>query len=420
MSESRRRWNKTVFVPEDISAVTRFDPAEEADPGEVGLTRTGVDVIWSGVTELYRTGIHPAISFCLRRHGKVVLKRSIGHVNGNGPDDCPSSRKTIATPATPFCMFSGSKAALAMLIHKLAERRQVRLNDPLCHYVPEFGSNGKDRITIHHALTHTAGIPAMPPAVDRDTLLDFDACVHLICALKPRCPPGTRVAYHTMTAGFVLAEIVRRVTGQDIRQFLRSTIQDPLGFRYFNYGAREEDVPEIAANYVTGLPIPRVISGLTRKMSVLPWKPYVELTNDARCMRSVIPTVNLIATADEACRFYQMLLNHGEFEGKRLFDRETVEQALRPASGTVFDGTLFTPMRYSEGFMLGNRRNSLFLPHCEEAFGHWGFASMVSWADPSRAITGAMLNTGKAFLGPYALPNFRLYALIRKHCPRVQ
>jgi CubicO group peptidase (beta-lactamase class C family) len=56
-------------------------------------------------------------------------------------------------------MFSGSKAALAMLIHKLAERRQVRLNDPLCHYVPEFGSNGKDRITIHHALTHTAGIP---------------------------------------------------------------------------------------------------------------------------------------------------------------------------------------------------------------------------------------------------------------------
>jgi CubicO group peptidase (beta-lactamase class C family) len=114
-----------------------------------------------------------------------------------------------------------------------------------------------------------------------------------------------------------------------------------------------------------------------------------------------------------------MLLNHGEFEGKRLFDRETVEQALRPASGTVFDGTLFTPMRYSEGFMLGNRRNSLFLPHCEEAFGHWGFASMVSWADPSRAITGAMLNTGKAFLGPYALPNFRLYTLIRKHCPRV-
>jgi CubicO group peptidase (beta-lactamase class C family) len=115
-----------------------------------------------------------------------------------------------------------------------------------------------------------------------------------------------------------------------------------------------------------------------------------------------------------------MLLNHGEFEGKRLFDRETVEQALRPASGTVFDGTLFTPMRYSEGFMLGNRRGSLYLPYCEEAFGHWGFASMVSWADPSRAIAGAMLNAGKAFLGPYALPNFRLYILIKKHCPRVQ
>ena len=77
-------------------------------------------------------------------------------------------------------------------------------------------------------------------------------------------------------------------------------------------------------------------------------------------------------------------------------------------------------MRYSESFMLGNRRNSLYLPYYEEAFGHWGFTSMVSWADPSRALAGAMLNTGKAFLGPHALPNFRLYALIRKHCPRVR
>lgn len=415
----RFRWNKTVFVPQDLSPVTRFDPAEEADPAEAGLTRAGVDAIWSAVTDLYRTGIHPAISFCLRRHGKIVLKRSIGHASGNGPDDGPSSRKIVATPATPFCMFSGSKAALAMLIHKLAERKQVHLNDPLCRYVPEFGAHGKDKITIHDALTHTGGFPAMPPEVDGDTLLDFDRCLHLVCALKPRYPPGRRVSYHTMTAGFVLAEIVRRVTGQDIRQFLRCTIQEPLGFKHFNYGARDEDVPQIAVNYVTGLPIPGVISGLARKMSALHWRSYVEITNDLRCMRVVIPTVNLVATADEACRFYQMLLNHGEFGGNRLFRRETVEQALRPASRTVLDATLYMPMRYSEGFMLGNRGSSLYLPHYEEAFGHWGFTSMVSWADPSRDIAGSMLNTGKAFLGPYALQNFRLYALIRRHCPRV-
>jgi CubicO group peptidase (beta-lactamase class C family) len=415
----RFRWNKTAFVPEDLSAVTRFDSTEEVDPAEVGLTRAGVDAIWSGVTSLYRTGVHPAISFCLRCHGKIVLKRSIGHAKGNGPDDSPSSQKRIAMPDTPFCMFSGSKAALSMLIHKLAERKQIQLTDPLCQYVPEFGAHGKDKITIREALTHTAGFPVMPSEVDGDTLLDFDACLRLVCALRPRYAPGKRVAYHTMTAGFVLAEIIRRVTGLDVRDFLRITIQEPLGFKHFNYGARDEDVPEIAANYVTGLPIPGVISGMSRKMSVLHWRPYVELTNDARCMRAVIPTVNLVATADEACLFYQMLLNYGEFNGKRLFARESVERALSPASETMLDRTLYIPMRYSEGFMLGNRGNSLYLPYYEEAFGHWGFTGMVSWADPSRAIAAAMLNTGKAFLGPYAVPNFRLYALIKRHCPKV-
>jgi CubicO group peptidase (beta-lactamase class C family) len=123
--------SQKVHSPQDWSKVTRYDPAVEIDPPQVEMTRSGVESIWGGVTALYGTGIHPAISFCLRRHGKVVLKRSIGHSKGNGTNDRPGSIKVIASPDDPFCLFSGSKAALALLIHLLVERKQIRLQESM-------------------------------------------------------------------------------------------------------------------------------------------------------------------------------------------------------------------------------------------------------------------------------------------------
>src|ERR1700721_3205295 len=151
-----RGWqlNQTISMPKDLSAVTRYDPTQETAASEVGLTQDGVDAIWNKVTDLYRTGIHPAISFCLRRHGKVVLKRSIGHTRGNGPGDSPLAEKLVTTPDTPYCTYSASKAITAMLIHLLVERHKIRLADCVSDYIPAFGVHGKHRITIHDLLSH--------------------------------------------------------------------------------------------------------------------------------------------------------------------------------------------------------------------------------------------------------------------------
>ncbi len=416
----RSQLNKTISMPKDLSAVISFDPAQETAPSKVGLTQDGVDAIWNKVTDLYRTGIHPAISFCLRRHGKVVLKRSIGHSRGNGPSDSPLAEKIVAIPDTPYCTYSASKAVTAMLIHLLVERHKIRLADHVSEYIPEFGVHGKDKISIHDALTHCAGFPAMPNEVDWDTLLNFDACLRLVCNSKPKYPAGKRIAYHTLTSGFVLGEIIRRVAGKNIREFLRETIQEPLGFKYFNFGVKDECIPDVASNYVTGLPIPRFLSSLTKQASGLHWHPYVDITNDPDFLRAIIPSGNLIATADEMSQFYQMLLNGGELDGKRIFKSETVQQAIRSASETLLDRTTFLPMRYSEGFMLGNKSFSLYLPFYEEAFGHWGFVGIFCWADPTRDMVVSLMNSGKAFLGLYVLTHFRLVGLILKHCPKVK
>jgi CubicO group peptidase (beta-lactamase class C family) len=114
-----------------------------------------------------------------------------------------------------------------------------------------------------------------------------------------------------------------------------------------------------------------------------------------------------------------MLLNGGELDGKRIFKPETVRQAILSASETMLDGTTYLPVRYSEGFMLGSKSFSLYLPYYQEAFGHWGFVGIFCWADPTRDIVVSLMNSGKAFLGLYVLTHFRLVGLIKRNCPKV-
>lgn len=153
---------KTIRVPDDLARVTSFRPEEEVHPSEAGMEEEGVNAIWSGVEDLYRSGVHPAISFCLRRQGGVVLKRAIGHARGNGPDDAPDVEKVLVTPNTPICLFSASKVAVAMLVHLLDERGLIHLMNPVSHYIPEFAAYGKSGVTIHHVLSHRGGMPIPP------------------------------------------------------------------------------------------------------------------------------------------------------------------------------------------------------------------------------------------------------------------
>ena len=94
-------------VPRDLDSVTTI--AAEVDPADVGLTTDGVERIWESARSLYRSGIHPALTLCVRREGAVVLDRAIGHARGNGPKDPREAEKVLATPETPICIFSATK-----------------------------------------------------------------------------------------------------------------------------------------------------------------------------------------------------------------------------------------------------------------------------------------------------------------------
>lgn len=384
-----------IAVPQSLRGISTIDAAAECAPEEVGLTTAGVAAIWSMVEAQYRSGLHPAISVVLRRHGRVVLKRAIGHACGNGPGES-GMPPVPATPETPVCLFSLSKAITAVLVHKLAESGAIGLDCPVADYLPTFADRGKAAITVRQVLSHCAGLAAMPVSHPwRSALYDFDVSVSALCAA-----PASRIGtprYHALSGGFVLGEILRRVTGRDLPDLLREWLAEPLGCRHLTYGLPSTARGEAAVNAFTGpawwTPVHPVINHVLQ--APLPYA--CAMSNAARWQSAVIPAGNVYATADEAGRVFQMLLDGGAWQGRRLLREETVAELVRPVGGARFNRSLMLPMRRSSGLMLGERMPNVFGRNNPQAYGHLGLMSNLCWADPARGIAVSILTTGKPY-----------------------
>jgi CubicO group peptidase (beta-lactamase class C family) len=406
-------------VPRDLDGVTTIAADQERNPELVGMTRQGVDAIWKSVEDIYATGMHPGISLVVRRHGRVVLKRAIGHARGNGPGDV-GEKPVLMTPDTPVCIFSASKAMAAMTVHLLSERKELSLLDPVSHYIPEFGQNGKRDITIYQLLCHKAGIPSIPTAgVDvAELLLDHKEILRLIYRTAPD-KPGDHHAYHALTAGFVVADLVERVSGRGFRAFFRENISRPLGLASLDFGARGKALASLARNYVAGFRISAPVDMYLKRAIGTSLEHAVTLSNDPRYYRAVIPAGNGVGTADECSRFFQCLLNGGELDGVRVFQPLTVRRAIAEVGKPEIDRSLMIPLRYSAGMMLGASPFGMYGPDTSKAYGHLGFANNFVWADPERATSVALLTTGKLLIGLHAPYLVKLLCDISKHCPKL-
>ncbi len=399
-----------VRVPSDLGSVTTV--AAEEQPDAVGLDAEMVEHIWDGALDLYRSGVHPGLQLCLRREGRVVLDRAVGHARGNGPADSEETPKVPMTTETPACIFSASKAVTAMVIHLLDERGLLHIGDRVSEYIPEYAQKGKEGTTIAHVLAHRAGVASMPKdALDLDSLNDWDRIVRLICEAKPTVRPGRLLAYHAVSGGYILGEIVRRVTGETVRDVLAKEILDPLGFRWMNYGVRPDDVDEVALSYVTGPPMLPPLSTLATRVLGAPLDKVVEDSNDPRFLTALIPSASTVTNANELSRFFEIFRAGGEMDGVRVMTERTIRRALTEQSHLEIDFSLIFPTRFSYGLMLGADYVSLYGRDTDLAFGHLGLINIMGWADPERAISVGLITTGKAIVYP-ELPRF--YGLMQR------
>ena len=409
---------KKIHVPHDLSEVTRIDRAAEVDPESVDVRAGGIDRIWTAVENLYRTGLQPAVTIVVRRKGQIIMKRAIGNLRGNGPGE--RSDREVLEPDAPICLFSASKAITALLLHKLAEEGKLHLDDRVAEYIPEFATHGKERVTIRQLLAHRAGIPQLPiKHPDPSLLRHWDAMVALLCLAPPFDPRFEKQAYHALTGGFIVGELVRRVGKIELRDALQQWIADPLQLQSLSFGLAPERRAQSPLNYLTGPKPVWPITKIAEHVLGVDFARAVTASNDDAYLSAVVPAGNLYASADDACRIFQMLLNGGELDGQRVLRAETVANAIRPVGRIQIDGMLNIPMRFSPAFMLGENPVGLWGPNCREAFGHIGFMTVLCWADPRRDISVALLNTGKSVAPTALLQTVKIVGAISRACPPV-
>jgi CubicO group peptidase (beta-lactamase class C family) len=395
---------RRIDMPEDLEAITQV--GMEADPESLGATRDMVERMWGAALGLYKTGVHPAVQLCVRRHGGILIDRAIGHASGNGPDDTEDTPKVPVTTDTPYIVYSASKAVTAMVIHLLQEQGALDIADRVSKYIPEYAKHGKGETTIGHVLAHRSGVPSMPKeALDVERVRDREFIINAICDSKPFVTPGTMLAYHAASGGFILGEIVTRVTGKLIRDVLAEELLRPLSFRWGNWGVAEADVDKVGRDYVTGARLFPPLSMAVKRVLSMPVEKVVELAQDPRVLTAVIESANIVTTANELSRFFEIFRAGGEMDGVRIMSRDTIHRALSEQSRLEIDLSLGFPTRFSYGLMLGSKFLSPFGLDTDHAFGHLGLINIMGWGDPERGISVGLITSGKALLYP-EVPRF--------------
>jgi CubicO group peptidase (beta-lactamase class C family) len=296
-------------------------------------------------------------------------------------------------------VFSSTKGVTAALVHLLAQRDQLELDAPVARYWPEFAANGKQSITLRHVLAHRAGLPA----VDGDLTLDDVFAWHPVCAAiagqKPIWVPGTAHGYHARTFGWILGEVVRRVTGATLGRVLAKEAAEPLGLELW-IGLPETIEPRVATTYTAPEPTdpeeralrakfmaPDTLLGraLEGPSGVLPYGP---IWNTRALHAAELPSSNGIATARGLARFYAALI--GEVDDNRRLLSPQIVAAAAASQALGPDRVILMPTHFASGFALP----PMLSPDAPDtAFGHPGAGGSLGFADPASGLAfGYVMN----------------------------
>lgn len=348
-------------------------------------------------------------------HGRCVVDLWGGQRDDAGT---PWQRDTMAPS------FSTTKGVASTLLHIMVDRGLLDYDDCVARYWPEFAQAGKASITVRQVLAHQSGLYHIRQMIDHaERMLDWDHMVHAIERTPPAHPPGTRTGYHGLTYGYLVGEILRRITGKPLSRLVQEELVAPLGLDGMYIGAPKRVLPRCAKlmwpsgtmigphvpfGLDGGPPSPLVRGGAALMHSVLRLAGIefdLESILDSlaprgisqfdfgceRTLRASIPAANGVFTARSLARMYAALAGGGALDGVRLLSRRTLRRATERQTPT--SGRLVIPwdMRWRLGYHgVATTRG---VPR--RAFGHFGFGGSGAWADPRRNLAVAMIvNSG--------------------------
>ena len=307
-------------------------------------------------------------SFALVRHGEMLVDVWGGARDARGSE--PWEEDTIVN------VYSTTKTMTALIALLLVDRKELDPAAKVEKYWPEFSAGGKSEVTVAHLLSHSAGLSGLDEPVEEADLYDHDKIASLLAEQEPWWEPGSASGYHALTQGYLLGEVVKRITDSSLGTFFRDEIAEPLGAD-FHIGLSEDDDDRVGELVPpTQAPVsmdfdPTSIAGRTFANPAI----RAEWSASSAWRRAEIPAAGGHGNARSVARIMGMLAAGGQAYGHYILSEKSCRRALEEQVSGV-DLVLGVPIRFGLGFGLVNE--SMPLPNQSTCFwGGWGGSLVV-------------------------------------------
>ena len=361
--------------------------------------------------EQIQRGTQLGTQVCAYRNGDVIVDTWAGQM---GPaDPRPVQADTL------FNCFSTTKGVAAAALHILADRGLIDYDAPVTKYWPAFGKNGKEKVTVAQAMSHQAGLHAVPHPLTIEFVQDWDAGLRWIEDGVPAYEPGTDTGYHALTYAWVAGGIIQHASGRHIKDVIREDIALPLGIAGQMFVGIPDGLDDRLATLMTaaeqGTVEPLPIPPDHDFFKAMPTDSQLDF-NDMRVRQSCIPSANGHFTARALARMYAALANGGQTDGVRLVSEVRIPSMYRLMVDTPDRVILGMPIRKGIGFFLGGKMMGVSGAQGprETSFGHAGAGGSIAFADPEVGLSVAVTINKMLSTLTAEGPTFEICQLIRE------
>ncbi|MDG1231356.1 MAG: serine hydrolase [Pseudomonadales bacterium] len=342
----------------------------------------------------FRNGADIGASFALSKDGEFLVDIWAGHLDGDKQQ--PWKEDTIVN------VYSSTKTVSFLCALVLADRGLLDFDEPVATYWPEFAQSGKDKVLVWHLMNHASGLSGMDVPVTSEDMYDLEKMTSLLAAQKPWWKPGSATGYHALTQGYLIGEVVRRVTGKTLGKFMREDLAEPLGADFF-IGVPESEFDRIGHLFVppgtneNSLEVNSDPNSIAYRTFSNP-APVAEDSWTSGWKKAEIPAANGHGNARSLVRLQTPLACGGSAFGVDLISEKTARSVMLPRIDG-HDLCLNVPLTFGLGF--GLNRGPIPISPNENAcyWGGWGGSSVLVDQDARVAMSFVMNNMFSGLLG---------------------
>jgi len=292
---------------------------------------------------------------------------------------------------TMILVFSTTKGATALCANRLAERGELDVEAPVATYWPEFAAAGKQDMPVSYLLSHQAGLAWIDGTMSFEDALAWEPVVERLAAETPKWEPGTATGYHAVTYGWLVGEVVKRISGKSLGTFFHDEVAGPLGADWY-IGLPEELDHRVAPLIVIEAPTDEAVKAMMEQFTGPDTKlgkalsapggafADVNVFNSRAVRAAEIPAANGVADARSIARIYASMV--GEVDGVRTLGADQVKQATTQRSSGPNIVLMDMDVQFGLGFMVP----STMIVNPAGSFGHYGAGGSVGWADPDAEL----------------------------------